>query len=330
MEGRIVGARSAEQSVIDFWRPYHNINRKDSPIMQNDNTSFIRKFTYKLYGGLNMSWPAVIAFAAGSAVLTSVFLIVPVFRDTSFERMGVYFEAWFFLAIIIMANCKAPVESALKTFVFFLISQPLIYLIQVPFSAMGWSLFGYYKTWFIWTLLTLPMAFAGWYITKRNWLSVLILAPVLAFLGITAYQSGAHCIRHFPYLLVTTVFCLLQIILYLITFMPGIRKLAGTAAVVIAVLIFALRNHPADINSSVFLPEDTVLSDSAVVVMNDDRDVQITIESTGEESMIHIRSDRFGDTDFSIKDGDNEYLYTARVYEDKSGHTQIQIDERGA
>lgn len=30
---------------------------------------------------------------------------------------------------------KKPLESALKTFVFFLISQPLIYLLQVPFSA---------------------------------------------------------------------------------------------------------------------------------------------------------------------------------------------------
>lgn len=63
--------------------------------------------------------------------------------------------------LIIMANCQKPLESACKTFVFFLISQPLIYLLQVPFSSMGWGLFGYYWNWFIWTLLTFPMAFVG-------------------------------------------------------------------------------------------------------------------------------------------------------------------------
>ena len=104
----------------------------------------------------------------GNPVLTAIFLIMPVFRNTSFERMGVYLEAWIFFAIIIMANCKTPLESALKTFIFFLISQPLIYLIQVPFSSMGWQLFGYYRTWFIWTLLTFPMAYIGWYIKKKT------------------------------------------------------------------------------------------------------------------------------------------------------------------
>ena len=59
----------------------------------------------RLYGGLNMSWPAVTVFAAVTAVLTAAFLIIPVFKRTSFERMGVYLEAWIFFAVIIMANC---------------------------------------------------------------------------------------------------------------------------------------------------------------------------------------------------------------------------------
>ena len=95
----------------------------------------------KLYGGLHVSWPAVILYAAGTAVLTSVFPILPVFKNTSFERMGVNLEAWIFFAVILMANCKKPLESACKTFVFFLVSQPLIYLIQVPFTTLGWGIF---------------------------------------------------------------------------------------------------------------------------------------------------------------------------------------------
>lgn len=40
-----------------------------------------------------MSRPAVILFSVGCAVITAVFLIVPVFRGTSFERMGVCLKA---------------------------------------------------------------------------------------------------------------------------------------------------------------------------------------------------------------------------------------------
>ena len=98
--------------------------------MNPENKSILRKITDKVYGGLDMSWRNVILFAVGTAVITTIFLVVPIFKDTSFERMGVTFEAWIFFAVIIMANCKTPLDSALKTFVFFLISQPLIYLFQ--------------------------------------------------------------------------------------------------------------------------------------------------------------------------------------------------------
>jgi hypothetical protein len=134
----------------------------------NKEKNVFTRLLERVYGGLNMSWLNVILYAVATAVVTAIFLIVPVFKNTSFEFVGVTFEAWIFFAVILMANCKTPLESALKTFVFFLVSQPLIYLIQVPFSEMGWGLFGYYRTWFIWTLFTLPMAYIGWYIRKKT------------------------------------------------------------------------------------------------------------------------------------------------------------------
>ena len=94
----------------------------------------------KAYGGLDMSWRNVILFAVGTAVLTAIFMIVPIFKDTSFERMGISFESWIFFAVIIMANCyrqedtkngsffdkfRQPLICAAKVFVFFLISQPI-------------------------------------------------------------------------------------------------------------------------------------------------------------------------------------------------------------
>ncbi|MBQ1507321.1 MAG: hypothetical protein IIZ36_02715, partial [Ruminococcus sp.] len=130
--------------------------------MTDKKQSLLRRCTDKLFGGIDMKWWKVIVLAVASAVITFIFLVVPIFENTSFYNMGVTFEAWILLAVFIMANCKKPLESALKTFVFFLISQPLIYLFQVPFSSMGWGLFGYYKYWAIWTVLTFPMAFVGW------------------------------------------------------------------------------------------------------------------------------------------------------------------------
>ena len=293
--------------------------------MENEKKNILRRITDKLFGGLNMSWPAVIIFAVVTAAITAIFLILPIFKDTSFQRMGVFFEAWIFFAVIIMANCKKPLESALKVFVFFLISQPLIYLIQVPFSSMGWLLFGYYRYWFIWTLCTLPMAYVGWYINKKNWLSALILAPVNVFLMTVSFSSFKFTFSHFPLLLVTAVFCLLQVLLYVYTFTSDKwQRLAGIAVPVIAAIIFVSLSR-VEIDATTFLPEGTVLTENAVLTVEDTETAQITIASTGEDSMIRIHSTKLGTTGFTITDGDKEYRFTLRIYEDDGGHIQTEI-----
>lgn len=86
--------------------------------MTTENKNIFRRVTDKVYGGLPMGWPVVILYAVGTALLTTAFLLIPIFENTSFYRVGVTFEAWIFFAVIIMANCKKPLESALKTFVF--------------------------------------------------------------------------------------------------------------------------------------------------------------------------------------------------------------------
>lgn len=294
--------------------------------MPKSEKSFLRRLTDKLYGGLKMSWLTVILFALGTAVLTSVFLIVPIFKDTSFERMGATFEAWIFFAIIIMANCKKPLESALKTFVFFLISQPLIYLFQVPFSVMGWGLFGYYRYWFIWTLLTLPMAYIGWYIKKKNWLSLLILAPILFSLTSDYVGGFIHAFRHFPSQLVMAVFCLGQVLLYLYVFTEKLwQKILGFGVPLAVIVLLLLVRPSLELNGTMFLPDDPVLTENATVMMEDAESIRISIESTGQDSMVRIQANEYGTAGFVIQDGNREYRYTVEVYEDDSGHSQIRI-----
>ena len=203
-----------------------------------EGKSALRRFTDKLFGGIELTWFSVIIFAVGTAVTTAVFLIVPIFKDTSFMRIGETLKAWVFFAVIIMANCKKTLESALKTFVFFLISQPLIYLFQVPFSWQGWGLFQYYGHWFILTLCTFPAAFIGWYIKKKNWLSLLILSPMLVLLALICEDASKQVIHNFPHLLITVIFCIAQMFIYLYAFTDKLsQKLVGALVPVITAAV---------------------------------------------------------------------------------------------
>ena len=298
--------------------------------MTKDKKFFLGRLTDKLFGGINMSWWKVIIFAVATAVVTFLFLVFPVFEKTSFNRMGVHLEAWIFFAVIIISNCKKPLESALKTFVFFLISQPLIYLFQVPFSHMGWQLFGYYKTWFIWTLLTFPMAFVGWYIRKKNWLSLLILSPIVLFLTYVYVDSFRFFVNHFPYRLVTALFCFAQVILYLYAFTSKLwQRLVGVFVPLAAILIFLFVTPQVEINGTNFLPDNPVLTQEAVATSDNTGFATVSVSQTGEDSMVLIQANKYGTTTFTIKDGDKEYRYSLEIYEDDNGIPQTRITAVG-
>ncbi len=281
------------------------------------------QFLEKIYGGLTMSWPVVILLAVGAAVLTAAFLIVPAFKGTSFERMGVYLEAWFVPAVLIMANCEKPLESALKVFVFFLISQPLIYLLQVPFTMFGWGIFMYYKRWFIATLLTFPMAFAGWYITKRNWLSVLIFAPVLAFLGMTAYQ----CAVSQPALLLASALCVLQIVVYILAFFPTVlQKIVGLVTPVIVAIVLTFTMPTVDLTAEESLPDGMTFTAEATLQAEGPEPFNIQMVDP-EQGRIYIHASDYGTTTFTVQDGDTLYHYTLEVYKDSGvDRTKVTFD----
>ncbi len=192
----------------------------------------------KLFYGIKMTWKRVILFAIIAGVFTALMaMLVP--SGNSFHEIAVSLEAWILFAIIIITNCESPKEAALKTFVFFLISQPLVYLIQVPFSWQGFGLFRYYKYWFFLTLLTLPGAYIGWYIKKDNALSAVILSVMtvlLLYLGIGYFKD---MLQHFPNHLVSMIFCFAQVPLFICGIFDS-KKTKWLAAVIsiAAVIIF--------------------------------------------------------------------------------------------
>ncbi len=196
---------------------------------------------YQLLSG-RISWPCTILCAAICGVVTGIIMdLDQVFGKTSFNNMGVCFEFWVFAAVLVMYRCKSPLESAMKVFVFFLISQPLIYLVEVPFKSMGWDLFQYYKNWVLWTVLTIPGAFIGWYINKRNWFSVAIYMVAILLLSYEFSYHFSHFMHFPPHDLLTLFFIVGQVVVYILTFNENSKKItlaSLSSATMIAAVIW--------------------------------------------------------------------------------------------
>ena len=168
----------------------------------------------KLFGRINMTWPKLIIFAVIAGVYTGVMAALPITKDTSFADISITFEWWVLFGIIIIVNSKTPLDSALKCIVFFLISQPLVYLVQVPFNAYGWGIFRYYPGWFVWTLCTFPMGFVGYFMRKNKWWSLLILVPILLFVGYHYWSFLRETLSYFPRHLLSALFCAATLVIY--------------------------------------------------------------------------------------------------------------------
>ena len=195
------------------------------------------KVLKKLFGGLNMTWPKLILFAVIAGVYTGLINQVPFLHDTSLTDPAIYFDRWVLCGILIIMNAKSNLDSALKCFVFFLISQPLIYLVEVPF--LGWTVMGYYRNWILWTILTFPMGFVGYFMKKDKWWGLLILMPMLVLLA--GHYGGylGQTVFSFPRHLYSAIFCAATMLIYPVAIFSEKRvRIAGV--VISAVLIAAI------------------------------------------------------------------------------------------
>ena len=176
-----------------------------------------RSLTEKIrpyFGDWGMPWRRVLLLAGITAVWTALVCVIPFLKETSFHDIAVNLECWILFAVLIVVNCKKGWEAALKCFVFFLVSQPLIYLLQVPFSSQHWQIFSYYRYWFVITLLTLPGGAIAFLVKKKNWLSAAVLTVATGFLGIMAVEYVRSVIVNFPFHLLSALFCLGLMILF--------------------------------------------------------------------------------------------------------------------
>ncbi|MBR5722474.1 MAG: hypothetical protein IKX57_02515 [Oscillospiraceae bacterium] len=305
------------------------------------------KHLRKLFGGISMRWPRVILFAVGSAVWSAVLLLLPV--DLDVAGMGSTFPWWILFALIIISNCEKPLEAACKTFVFFLISQPLIYLFQVPFSEMGWDLFMYYPPWFLMTLLTFPGAWIGWHVRKKGILSGVILSPMIficAECGKEYLEAGCSAFPRDLLSLASGIFCIAECAVLLI-FLLSEPKQRIAAALCTAVLMLGTAWFYSAVPecSTVYqLPDDIRKEDIAEIKVADPSLIRVSPETEslfGDDADCYLLIDAMKaecSSEFTLYGKDGQVLLTCTVVserrpdsnpENKRGYYQtVEVTEK--
>lgn len=281
----------------------------------------------KLFGGINLTWKKLILFAVGTAIYTAIMALLPITRDTSFRDIATYMEWWIFFGIIIITNSKSPKDSALKCFIFFLISQPLIYLIQVPFIDIGFGIFKFYKTWFILTLLTLPMGFIGYYINKKNIISMIILLPMLLLLAYLGLGYLTMVLESFPHHLLSCIVCFLMIIILIFNlFDKLIYKLITLFIIVVSVSIYLFANGIESRYETYRTLDSFDITFTGKIEVSDytkaDKGNVVVTASDDTLHAVKIEGTKNGKYEFTIKDEANN-LYTFEYYYDNAKKTVI-------
>ena len=263
----------------------------------------------KLFGGIDLTWKKLIIFAILAGVYTAVMAILPITKNTSFADITITFEVWILFGILIIMNSKSAKDSALKCFIFFLISQPLVYLIQVPFSSLGFGLFVYYKYWFIWTIAAIPMGFIGYYMKKDKWWGLVILTPMLILLGFHYSGFLGQIIYNFPYHLLSILFCIITLLIYPICIFNN-KKIKITG-LIISILIILSMSIIALTNNTVYNTIVLVNGGSAGAVFDDSYNVYLEDKSYGkvyiikdqniEEYMVKAEFKRAGRTNIILE-----------------------------
>ncbi len=265
----------------------------------------------KIFGGIDLSWKKVIIWAVAAGVYTAIMAMLPIAEDTSFVDLTVTFEVWILFGIIIIMNSRSPVDSALKCVVFFLISQPLVYLIQDLINQS--SLFiTYYRYWFMWTVATVPMGFIGHYMKKDKWWGLLILTPILILLGTQFSAYLSKTMFSFPRHLLTTLFCIITLIIYpLCIFKNKINKIIGTviSGLIITIMtVLCLLNPPVYSTDILADGEDYSFDDTYTVYLTDESfgELNIIYEEAIESYMVHAEFKKAGKTEFVLESPNGE------------------------
>lgn len=279
----------------------------------------------KLFGNTNLTWKLLIIFSIALGIGVGVLNRIPLLKDTSFQDIAIYLEMWIILAIFIIVNCKNWKEAVCKCFVFFLISQPLIYATEVLIDVLVYGknletqLILYFKNyyiyngWLMWTILTIPGAFIAYQIKKNNVLASVILSVATGYLAYVGTKGLISIIiNKTPNHLINSIICLSMafVLIYIILENKKERIIASlitTIGAIIAIGGFLLSgNTPILANVMISIDENTKIVEC---VVNDENIATAVIEEEGEYVNVYSSKD-IGTTEMKIKDENGKtYIY---------------------
>lgn len=273
---------------------------------------------HNLFGNIKISWKFLIIFAVAIGIFVGVLARIPFLENTSFSDIAVVLDMWIILAILIIINCKTRKEAVLKTFIFFLISQPLIYLTEVIidsiFSDINFfaHLFEYFNNyyfhggnWFFWTLLTIPGSAIAFEIKKDNLIASLILSVATGYLAFAgSYGLLNSILKTFPNHLLNALICLFAAfslgLLILKSKRPKILNLSLTAVLFLCgIIVFFFQNFASFPKTySVEYADGTFFSETATL---EDSPVEIEITDSGKK-LVFTAENIFEPTEIQLKD----------------------------
>lgn len=194
----------------------------------------------KLFTEYEMTWKRLIIFSIVCGVYTALVLLIPGINSTALKEIGIGYECWFILAIFVVSNCRDWKDAAIKCFVFFLISQPLCFLIQS--MVIGRNLLReYYLPWFIRTLFT-PFGGAVAYQIKRDDMAgALVLAVAGAFVSIIGLDFFIKSLGsyNFTYSIYGIMLIVSAVILGFVFCSSKKNRLVYLVAIILSTLVFA-------------------------------------------------------------------------------------------
>lgn len=163
----------------------------------------------KLFGGFTIGWPAVIVFALVAGLWAGAMNSIPATENTSLRDIAISYEWWVIFAFIVATNNDKAWKAALKVFVFFAISQPVVFAIEIAAHSvephMAWY---YYST--IWgpaTLFTLPGGFIAYFAKKQNVLGCIVLGLACTIQLVLGVHYTLAAVASPPYHALSAVVC---------------------------------------------------------------------------------------------------------------------------
>lgn len=287
----------------------------------------------KIFKTNKITWKNLLIFSVLIGIIVGIIDRIPILKDTSFQDIGVTLDCWIIFAIIIIYNSKSLKEAILKTFTFFLISQPLIYATQAlidsittkkSFIDLFMNFINLYyiggSRWGLWTILTIPGSIIAYQIKKDNILSSIILSVVTCYYGYEAIYNGL-----LGYHYISCIFCLIMAFLLIFTILSKKKERIISITLTIISMLIGIFMHNKTINTPVgeinYIDNDEQIHFIDIEI--GDREIVNAYIDEQNDTFVHVNTvSKEGETYIILKDIDNQY----HRYKIKSTYKGLKIE----